>query len=112
MSLWPIEPLDPATAPDGDLAGLHALETALEGEALPGEPVALGRWLKAVNALRLLDERTAVEFIHTRNAGSNGAMLGINVAMGFRPLENRGGWQVPVKEAAAAVARRRRLEAS
>jgi GNAT superfamily N-acetyltransferase len=40
MSLWPIEPLDPATASDGDLAGLHALESALESEALPGEPVA------------------------------------------------------------------------
>src|SRR2546423_3867420 len=40
MSLWPIEPLDPAAASDGDLAGLHALGVALESEALPGEPVA------------------------------------------------------------------------
>ena len=40
MSLWPIEPLDPATASDGDLAGLHTLENVLELEALPGEPVA------------------------------------------------------------------------
>jgi GNAT superfamily N-acetyltransferase len=40
MSLWPIDPLDPVTASDGDLAGLHALEVALQHEALPGEPVA------------------------------------------------------------------------
>lgn len=71
----------------------------------------LGRWLKAVNALRLLDERPDVEFIDTWNAGSNEAMLGINVAMGFRPLENWGDWQVATDEAAAALERRRRLEA-
>ncbi|HYH49654.1 MAG TPA: GNAT family N-acetyltransferase [Acidimicrobiia bacterium] len=71
----------------------------------------LGRWLKAVNALRLLDERPDVEFIDTWNAGSNEAMLGINVAMGFRPLENWGDWQLSTDEAAAALERRRRLEA-
>jgi mycothiol synthase len=72
----------------------------------------LGRWLKAVNALRLLDERPDVEFIDTWNAGSNEAMLGINVAMGFRPLENWGDWQVSTDAVAAALERRRRLEAS
>jgi mycothiol synthase len=72
----------------------------------------LGRWLKAVNALRLLDERPEVEFIDTWNAGSNEAMLGINVAMGFRPLENWGDWQVSTDAVAAALERRRRLEAS
>jgi GNAT superfamily N-acetyltransferase len=71
----------------------------------------LGRWLKAVNALRLLDERPDVEFIDTWNAGSNEAMLGINVAMGFRPLENWGDWQVATDEVAAALERRRHLEA-
>src|SRR2546430_12947922 len=40
MSLWPVQPFDPATASDGDLAGVHALEVALETEALPDEPVA------------------------------------------------------------------------
>jgi GNAT superfamily N-acetyltransferase len=72
----------------------------------------LGRWLKAVNALRLLDERPSVEFIDTWNAGSNEAMLGINLAMGFRPLENWGDWQADTDVVAAALARRRRLEAS
>jgi GNAT superfamily N-acetyltransferase len=73
----------------------------------------LGRWLKAVMALRLLDERPGVRHIETWNAGSNEAMLSINVAMGFRALENWGDWQVPTATAAAALRRRgRRLEAS
>ena len=72
----------------------------------------LGRWLKAVNALRLLDERPEVEFIDTWNAGSNEAMLGINVAMGFRPLENWGDWQASTDEVARALQRRRQAEAS
>ncbi|HEV7536523.1 MAG TPA: GNAT family N-acetyltransferase, partial [Acidimicrobiia bacterium] len=40
MSFWPVQPFDPVTASDADLAGLHALDVALEAEALPGEPVA------------------------------------------------------------------------
>lgn len=72
----------------------------------------LGRWLKAVNALRLLDERPDVEFVDTWNAGSNEAMLAINVALGFRPLENWGDWQAGTDVVAEALSRRRRLEAS
>jgi mycothiol synthase len=71
----------------------------------------LGRWLKAVNALRLLDERPEVEFIDTWNAGSNEAMLGINVAMGFRPLENWGAWQAATDVVSEALQRRRHAEA-
>jgi hypothetical protein len=71
----------------------------------------LGRWLKSVNALRLLDERPEVEFIDTWNAGSNEAMLGINVAMGFRPLENWGDWQASTDTVAEALQRRRAAEA-
>ena len=43
----------------------------------------LGRWLKAVNLLRLLDERPAVTEVETYNAGSNQAMLSINHTLGF-----------------------------
>jgi mycothiol synthase len=46
----------------------------------------LGRWLKAVNLLRLLDERPEAQVVDTENADSNEAMLNINVALGFRPL--------------------------
>lgn len=64
----------------------------------------LGRWLKASVALRLLAERPRVTRIETENAESNRAMLGINEAMGFRPRQNWGGWQVPLDRARAALA--------
>jgi mycothiol synthase len=62
----------------------------------------LGRWLKAVNAIWLLDEHPEVESVRTWNAQSNDAMLGINVAMGFRPAVISQTWQGPVKDVLAA----------
>lgn len=53
----------------------------------------LGKWLKAVNALRLLDERPDVEVVVTWNAGSNAPMLAINHAMGFRTVDVQAEWQ-------------------
>ena len=47
---------------------------------------AIGRWLKAVNALRVLDERPDARWIETWNDGSNRWMLAINDDMGFRPV--------------------------
>lgn len=44
----------------------------------------LGRWLKALNLRRLLDERPNVQMVETYNAGSNEPMLAINHALGFR----------------------------
>jgi len=61
----------------------------------------LGRWLKAVNALRLLDEKPAVRRIETENATSNGPMLAINNAMGFRSFETSGWWEVASADLAA-----------
>ena len=46
----------------------------------------IGRWLKAVNALRLLDERPETRVIETWNDGTNAAMLTINREMGFRAV--------------------------
>jgi mycothiol synthase len=63
----------------------------------------LGRWLKATMALRLLAERPDVTRIQTGNADSNEAMLAINVAMGFRPKENWGVWQVALDRARHAL---------
>ena len=45
----------------------------------------IGRWLKAVNALRVLDEKSEARVMETWNDGSNKWMLAINDAMGFRP---------------------------
>ena len=53
----------------------------------------IGRWLKAANALFVLDERPEVRFIDTDNAGTNEPMLNINEAMGFRPRRYRTTYQ-------------------
>lgn len=53
----------------------------------------LGRWLKAAMLLRLMAEHPAIERVETWNAGSNAAMLGINVAMGFEVVDWWGEWQ-------------------
>ena len=58
----------------------------------------LGKALKAVNALRLLDERPAARFIDTENQDENGPMLAINEAMGFRPHLRYREYQVPVAD--------------
>lgn len=63
----------------------------------------LGRWLKATTALRVLDDRPELSRIETWNTDSNEAMLGINVAMGFSPLENWGVWQVGTEQTRASL---------
>ena len=58
--------------------------------------LGLGRWMKAVNALRVLEERPEVEQIETWNAASNASMLGINRAMGFKAVAEWQSWEMPV----------------
>ena len=58
--------------------------------------LGLGRWMKAVNALRVLDELPDVEQIETWNAASNASMLGINRAMGFEAVAEWQSWEMPV----------------
>lgn len=57
---------------------------------------ALGKWLKAANIKRILDERPQVDNIRTGNADSNDPMLGINHALGFKPYISQTHWQVKV----------------
>ena len=54
----------------------------------------LGRWLKATNCLRLLDEKPEVRYVDTWNAFSNAPMLGINIAMGFEVVKSFSEYQV------------------
>jgi GNAT superfamily N-acetyltransferase len=64
---------------------------------------ALGKWLKAVNLLRVMDEWPDAADIRTHNADSNDPMLGINHALGFKPFTVDISWQVPVDKARAYV---------
>ena len=90
--------------PTGELVGLTEVQlnrlwpaTAYQGNtavAPAHRGRSLGRWLKAAMALHLLDEQPDLQQLFTWNAASNGPMLDINVAMGFRPYEEWGVWQV------------------
>lgn len=89
--------------PSGDWAGFTELEfnphypmmAIQEGTGVvpAHRDRGLGRWLKAANALWLLDERPEVEYIDTWNAFSNAPMLGINDAMGFEVVGAYAAWQ-------------------
>lgn len=82
--------------PTGDLVGFTELQVPATrpGIADQGDTAVhpdhrergLGRWLKAVNMLRLVDRRPEVRFVDTIDAADNGPMLSINGAMGFTPV--------------------------
>ena len=63
---------------------------------IPYRGLGLGKWLKAAMLRRVLSDRPVAKRIRTSNAGSNDAMLGINVALGFRPYETTSVWQAEV----------------
>jgi GNAT superfamily N-acetyltransferase len=54
----------------------------------------LGMLVKAANLRRLADELPATRRVDTWNAEENRFMLGINVALGFRPSGGSGEWQL------------------
>lgn len=72
--------------------------TAAWQEATAVDPThrdkGLGRWLKAANCLRLLDEHPEIEHVDTWNAFSNAPMLGINIAMGFEVVKSFSAYQI------------------
>lgn len=64
---------------------------------------ALGKWLKAAMAERLLERWPAADRIVTGNAYSNDAMIGINDEMGFRETRAEIVWQLPLDRLRAFV---------
>lgn len=61
----------------------------------------LGKRLKAAMLDRVLRERPEARFVRTGNADSNGPMLRINHALGFRPYLSRTEWQVETEKVLA-----------
>lgn len=88
----------------------HQPELAWQ-EATAVDPVhrdrGLGRWLKAVNCLRLMDERPEVRYVDTWNAFTNAAMLAINNAMGFEVVKSYSEHQITTERLVAALKERR-----
>ena len=66
----------------------------------------IGRWVKAVNCLRLASERPEVQAVDTWNAFSNGPMLAINIDMGFELIRGYNDWQAPTDRIASATKER------
>ncbi len=111
--LWTLVARERAT---GELVGLHDVswmpsEAELVWVGATGvrpehRGHALGKWLKAAMTLRVLDERPLVTSIRTGNADSNDAMLGINKAMGYRPLLGQTTWELSLADAQSWLATR------
>jgi mycothiol synthase len=59
----------------------------------------IGKWVKARMAQRVIDELPDARYIRTDNAGTNAAMLAINVAMGFKPVWESVIWQISLEDA-------------
>ncbi len=64
----------------------------------------LGKRLKAAMLDRVLRDRPDARFVRTGNADSNGPMLRINHALGFRPYLSRTEWQVETGKVLAYLA--------
>jgi GNAT superfamily N-acetyltransferase len=60
--------------------------------------LGLGRWVKAAMIERVLNDLPEARFVRTGNAESNAPMLGINVAMGFKPYLAVIDWQVETEK--------------
>lgn len=89
--------------PSGRFVGLsdifiqkHQPEIAWQGDTgvhPDHRNLGLGRWLKAATIEKVRDNHPGVDRIDTYNAGSNEAMLSINVEMGYEPILSTNAWQ-------------------
>ncbi|WP_189103100.1 GNAT family N-acetyltransferase [Deinococcus knuensis] len=103
-------------APDGTLAGLTDLSwrPAQPGIVAQGNTGVrpehrgrgLGGWLKAANIREVQRLNPAATEIRTQNADSNGPMLKINAALGFRPFMASTVWQGAVNAVLESLERR------
>jgi GNAT superfamily N-acetyltransferase len=70
--------------------------------ARPHRGHGLGLWIKAVNLLRVLDERPQAQAVLTWNAASNAHMLRVNRRLGFVCEQRWDTWELPLSEAEPA----------
>lgn len=67
----------------------------------------LGKWLKAAMLARVLREKPAIAYVRTGNADSNGPMLAINHALGFKPRMAEIWWELGLDKLGAYLETRR-----
>lgn len=67
---------------------------------------AIGRWLKAANLAKVMQENPGARFVDTWNAGSNQWMLAINDDLGFRPYIWYTAWQAKIADIKATLSTR------
>jgi GNAT superfamily N-acetyltransferase len=82
-----------------DRAYLHVLHQRGTAVVPEHQGKGVGKWMKALMIEKVLRELPEARFIRTENAGTNAAMLGINVKMGFRPAWENVIWQLPLVDA-------------
>ncbi|MCI0677653.1 MAG: GNAT family N-acetyltransferase [Actinobacteria bacterium] len=101
--------------PTGELVGATVLyiQEHMKALAVQGDTAVmashrnrgLGRLIKGAMARRVATDYPNVEIIETHNAGSNDAMLGINIEMGFEPVLVISAWQGGTETIQAALTR-------
>lgn len=102
--------------PDGAMSGISDVTWAPHRRALLYQQFTgvkpdargrgLGKWIKAAMLLHLRDVYPDARSIATENAHSNGPMLNINVAMGFKPHRTMVEYQVGRDQLEARIASR------
>jgi hypothetical protein len=105
-ALWTVVARSVST---GELAGFNQLLVKPEWpEVVENEDTAvsvahrghgLGLWIKAVNLLRVLDERPEAVCVSTWNAASNSHMLRVNRRLGFVCEHVFESWELPAEKA-------------
>jgi mycothiol synthase len=64
---------------------------------------AIGRWLKAANLQKVMQQNPEARFVDTWNAGSNKWMLAINDDLGFRPYIWYTAWQAKLADVKTTI---------
>ena len=77
----------------------HLIQQRGTATVLEHQGKGIGKWMKAHMILRILEELPMARFIRTDNAGTNKAMLGINIKMGFTPAWEDSIWQESIADA-------------
>lgn len=65
----------------------------------------IGKWMKARMVEKILADLPEARHVRTDNAGTNAAMLGINVGMGYAPAWENVIWQLAIADARRYAAR-------